>query len=121
MKNRIYYNLHKKCLSVQTKVGSSWRVTDHVSIIYLKNVKFKVSEKGRQRVIHEKRKNVHAFIEGELYLCGYKKLQIISQITYNPYEYETFVNIKTKKPVYSADLVCIVGKKVYIIEEVPVV
>jgi hypothetical protein len=42
------------------------RVIDIVDGALLQNVTFKVSEKGRQRVIREKAKNVHAFVEGSL-------------------------------------------------------
>jgi hypothetical protein len=64
MKVRVYFNLHKKMLSVQEKINGSWKVVDHVEQIWLGNAKFKVSEVGRQRVIKNKRKNVHAYIEG---------------------------------------------------------
>ena len=63
---RVYFNLHKKLLSIQAKVNGSWKVIRHVNEIMLADVKFKVYEKGRQRVLNEKRKNVHAFIVGNL-------------------------------------------------------
>lgn len=62
----------------------------------LYNVKFKVSEAGRQRVIKEKKKNVHAFIEGtwnglpvDFDPC-YESLD--RKISYNPYKGSMFID-----------------------------
>lgn len=67
MKVRVYYNLHRHLWSVQGYVkGRGWRIIGHASELLLDNVVFKVSEKGRQRVIREKRKNVHAYAIGDL-------------------------------------------------------
>ena len=60
--------------------------------VLLSNVTFKVSEAGRQRVIKEGRKNVHAFVVG--YLVGTEgvygidkntKKDLPVKVTYNPY------------------------------------
>ena len=87
-KVRCYYNLHKKCLSVQHMTPKGWRVREHVKEIYLKNVEFKVYEKGRQRVLKERRKNVHAYIIGEEY--GAVKMKGYMQVRYNPYTWDHF-------------------------------
>ena len=110
---RIYYNFHKKLYSVQTKLNGQWRVTAHQSAAFLKNVTFRVSESGRQRVLKEKRKNVHA------YICGtesgsfdyYKKLR---QVNYNPYLFGYFFEKESGDPVYKAPSVLICGKKIII-------
>lgn len=66
MKVKVYFNLHKHCFSVVSleKGDSYGKVVAHVSEIMLSEVKFKVSEAGRQRVLREKRKNVHAYCVG---------------------------------------------------------
>ena len=64
MEIRVYYNLHKRCLSIQEKVNGAWRVARYAEQCIVKNAKFKVSEAGRQRVLKEQRKNVHAAIVG---------------------------------------------------------
>jgi len=56
----VYRNLHKRCFSV--KQGGLVRC--HTEYMCMKDVKFVVSESGRQRVITEKVKNVHAFVKG---------------------------------------------------------
>ena len=89
---RVYFNLHKHLFSVQEKVNKVWKVTRHVNFLVLKDVKFKVSEKGRQRVLREKRKSVHAYVYGEeLTECeidshGYMDLY------YDPYKHGSFVD-----------------------------
>lgn len=56
----VYKNLHKGCFSVR----QGGIVKCHAKSVYLENAKFVVSEKGRQRVIKEQRKNVHAYVKG---------------------------------------------------------
>lgn len=59
---RAYYNLHKKCFSVQDyKTG---KVVEHTNKLYLSNALFVVRKSGNERVKKEGRKNVHAFVNG---------------------------------------------------------
>ena len=88
-KVRVYWNLHKNCFSVK----QNGIVKAHTDWVCLKGVEFKVSQKGRERVLREKRKNVHA------YAVGYIASVIDNdnepgeeyRVTYNPYKNETFV------------------------------
>ncbi len=91
MKKRVYFNLHKRLFSVQEKVNGQWKVIGHTDDITLYNVTFKVSEAGRQRVLREKKKNVHAFVEGTL---SPSPLQCHSPLTirYNPYKSGSFTS-----------------------------
>jgi hypothetical protein len=88
-KVKSYRNLHKKCLSVQTMTKKGWRVTAHVQEITLSDVEFRVSETGRQRVLNEKRKNVHAFVIG---FVSEDKLDYPNRLSYNPYKNTGFSN-----------------------------
>lgn len=88
MRVQVYRNLHKKCYSVRSK--ATGRVIAHVDEINLKKVRFIVQEGGRQRVIREGRKNVHAFIEGEI-LLGIFPVGQLQKIHYNPYKYDSFM------------------------------
>lgn len=109
---RVYFNLHKKMLSVQTKQNGQWKLIGHAEDVYLNNVTFKVSEAGRQRVIKNKRKNVHAFIIGEI-TNGFKSLDLDPFLTvrYNPYEMDKFQC--QNKDISSAKTVIINGRHVY--------
>lgn len=101
MRVQVYRNLHKDCWSVRDK--ATRRVIDHCDEVFLRDCKFVVSEAGRQRVLKEKRKNVHAYIEGELEasvkvgdkadlssrIRGHRTITY-SNIKYNPYKLPYF-------------------------------
>jgi hypothetical protein len=65
-----------------------------------------VSEAGRQRVIREQRKNVHAGVKGELVWTDTDSRQsgtvLGNKVTYNPYKFKTFVDQQTLQPVHHA-------------------
>ena len=62
-----YYNMNKAVWSVTALEGSQkGRVILHASEVALMHCTFKVSEAGRQRVLREKRNNIHAGIVGQL-------------------------------------------------------
>jgi hypothetical protein len=112
-KVRVYFNLHRKQLSVQSKTDKGWRVWLHADKITLEDVEFKVSEAGRQRVLREKKKNVHAFIEGNLVLDGIKKIEPRTLVSYNPYlPIGKFYERKTNKVINRAEFVVIVGRQI---------
>ena len=82
---KVYWNLHRNCYSVQ----QNGLVVCHADQVELKDVTFKVSEKGRQRVLKERRKNVHAFVVGYLdddFADRYWDVKIV----YNPYKYNSY-------------------------------
>ena len=84
-KVRVYRNLNSKCVSV--KQGS--KVKCHATNVVLKDCKFIVSEAGQRRVRNEKKKNVHAFIEGNV-VSARRSLELLDfgwdKVYYNPYE-----------------------------------
>ena len=111
---QVYYNLHKKCLSVRHK----GKVIEHAQEVTLTDARFHVQQAGRERVLKEKRKNVHAYVSGKLketfwFTQAPKYIWTAKQhVTYNPYKYKNFVNKKTLKPVASAGVVHISGKRI---------
>ena len=61
-RERAYYNLHRKCFSVQDyKTGL---VIEHTNKLCFTNAMFVVRESGNKKVKREGRKNVHAFVNG---------------------------------------------------------
>ena len=97
---RVYYNLHKKCFSIQDyKTGL---VTKHASRLFLTNAMFVVRKSGNERVRSEGKKNVHAFVNGIVNdKQDYTKVGVSYKVRYNPYEmdyfhYERIVNNKPK-------------------------
>lgn len=112
MKVFVYYNLHKKMWSVKALEGErKGRVIIHCLNFSLANCTFKVSEAGRQRVLRERRKNVHAGIVGEwrdTIPCDDGDM-----VSYNPYKGPHFFDVLDKGPVYNARIVHGVGKQVF--------
>lgn len=106
----VYFNLHRKCLSVKALEGErKGRVIAHADRVMLSDVTFKVSEAGRQRVIREQRKNVHAGVVGTFITSdithGFMSRieQLLVPIKYNPYKFDTFVKAVSELPVKTAD------------------
>lgn len=104
----VYFNLHRKCLSVKALEGErKGRVIARASSVGLINCTFKVSEAGRQRVIREKRKNVHAGVVGHLFemdneVAADIMSRIADPIKYNPYKFASFVHAVNETPVHKA-------------------
>ena len=94
----IYRNLTKNCWSVKCLLTN--RVILHLDMVCLTNCEFRVSKKGRERVLREKKKYVHAGVYG--YLYGESNAASFVQVGYNPYKNETFVD-KDGNPVHTSD------------------
>lgn len=101
IKVKVYFNLHKKCFSVQR----NGIVIAHTNFVALKNVDFKVSEAGRQRVLRNKKKSVHAFVVGELLDVG---VDSGIEVTYNPYKYDSFVRKSDESNISRAEFAVLV-------------
>jgi len=122
-KVEIYRNLNNNKWSI--RCSKSNLVLAHATQALLYDAEFVVNEKDRQKVINEKRKNVHAFVRG--YLVNwigqtYKDrfvghpiysnhfpsdcdLSNWSEITYNPYCAGYFFDVMTNKPTYNSEYV----------------
>ena len=102
MRVEVYYNLHKNVFSVRHK----GKVIAWGNRVTIENPEYVVREKGRQKVLEEGRKNVHAFVRGTLSDINNFKFGKIQQrlsepreVTYNPYKYDSFVDGSTYQPV----------------------
>lgn len=105
MRVYVYFNLHKKVWSVRALEGArKGRVIAHRTDLELADCTFKVSEPGRQRVLREKRKNVHAGIVGTL-MDSPAPMPLPRRITYCPYRYNSFVDVETLEPQSGAQWV----------------
>jgi hypothetical protein len=113
MRVYVYYNLHKHLFSVRALEGENkGRVVAHVKHISLEDVVFKVSKAGRARVLREQRKNVHAGARGT-WVVGANEPHSLTQVTYNPYLYSTFVQADTLEPVYNASYAYLHDKRIF--------
>jgi hypothetical protein len=104
----IYKNLHLNLFSIRC----GGKVIDHRDEIILEDVRFLVGQKGRERVVREKRKNVHAGVSGfwseewetnpEILMNSYTP----HKVSYNPYKTKTFVLTEDMKtPIKHAHFV----------------
>lgn len=84
----VYKNLHNGLWSIQ----QAGRVVCHTDDICLADVEFRVRRGGRERVLRERKKNVHAFTIG--YLCSpshvYNVTREMVPVSYNPYRGDSF-------------------------------
>lgn len=95
----VYRNLHNGLISIRDV--KTKHVLGHTVFVELQDVTFKVSRKGRERVLRERRKNVHAYIQGR-YTAQTEPITGKKQATYNPYNYNCFVDIKSVEDLTAA-------------------
>lgn len=98
---RVYRNLNKK--GVWYSLVQNRQTVAHTSAVCLGESKFVVNPKIRERVVKNKRKEFHAYIEGMIVssICGTtaKKNDLPAVIKYNPYQHTGFTCVNlVKKP-----------------------
>jgi hypothetical protein len=105
----VYRNLSRRTAEgfpvYSVRDRASGIVVAHVAAITLVEVTFSVSKAGRQRVLRERRKNVHAVIVGRP--SAHVVEGFPDPVRYNPYDAATFVNPETGEPVTAAAVVAV--------------
>ncbi len=100
---RVFKNLKYGCYSIMQRGV----IRASAKQVRLSDVEFRVRESGRQRMLREKRKNVHAFAVGRLvdYVHPGDARELVRMegrdAFYDPYRYASFVDRETKAPVTS--------------------
>jgi hypothetical protein len=109
--SEVYFNLHKHTFSMV----QNGLVVLHSDVIVLEDVTFKVSEAGRQRVLAEGRKNVHAKVYGNFVKAELEQGEGFgwSEAYYNPYKVSTFVDVDTGEPIHEASQVILANKAIF--------
>lgn len=111
----VYYNLHRHLWSIKALEGpNKGRVIGHSEQVCLLDCEFKVSEAGRQRVLRERRKNVHAGVVGRLADAPCPQSGDTTGVTYNPYRYATFVEVGSETPIAAAPRAWLDTRKVFV-------
>ena len=98
---RVFKNLKHDCYSIMQRgvIKASARQ------VRLTGVEFRVREAGRQRMLSERRKNVHAFAVGRLvdyvHPSDSRDMEPMAGrgAFYDPYRYPSFVDRETKAPL----------------------
>jgi hypothetical protein len=99
----VYKNLHMDCWSI--KQGGL--VKAHATELNLWMCDFRVNRKGREKVLREKRKNVHAGVRGYMGESTWDTYpeDLFEEVTYNPYKYKSFVMKDTEASRWFANQV----------------
>ncbi len=85
-------------------------VLGHAENLLLSRCKFIVRQVGRERVLREKKKNVHAWIEGSFGIIHCGDDMIFNDgigVRYNPYTNSEFEMADCGEPIYKANVVWI--------------
>lgn len=115
----VYFNLHSRVWSVKDR--QTGRVGVHAPVVVFSYpAKFVVSEAGRQRVLREKRKNVHAFVRAdapfvsenvELWRDYIDGNGLLIPVSYNPYKGASFYRKDTGAPITEASSVVMLAEE----------
>lgn len=99
-KVQVYFNSDIKQWSIR-----QGKVKVHCEYVCLRDAEFKVSQRGRERVLKNKRKNIHAFITGYIVREPAKIPYNIDQpwdaVSYNPYQNQSFI-LANGSPIHAA-------------------
>ena len=105
----VYKNLHKNIWSIRNR--KTGKVIAHQDEVNVLDAKFVVQPGGRQRVLQEGRKNVHAFVRGTLatyqeVLDDPRTFYLITPhlVRYNPYQADHFFYRNPENRIDKADL-----------------
>jgi len=110
MSVRGYRDLNSKnseLFSIQGKGGPlSGKVIDHSVSVAIDDATFNVRAGGQRRTRVEKRRCVHAFVEGQLTQVKKDNITTLDsdwiEVTYNPFYTDTFIEKSSDRAVYKA-------------------
>lgn len=114
-----FWNLHHEVFSMQSTIIEGEKrktlVVAHCNEIILQNVSFVVRKAGRERVLKERQKNIHAFVKGEFVgeSTGVIDVSGMKQAYYNPFKQDYFSDKETGEKLIGAELVILKDKQVY--------
>ena len=88
---RLYRNLREKCWSIM----QDGLVKAHCDRAWLSNCHFHVNENGRQKVLRQRKKYVHAYVIGHMFgwPIDSREWPEREAITYNPFKGPDFVTL----------------------------
>jgi hypothetical protein len=114
---RVYRNLNNGRMSLQSKQGSSWKVVGHVENCVISSVKFHIGESGRQKVIRERCKNVHAWGQGMLVAEFDERVKAPVALSYNPYTDTTFKQRHTDNAIVQCQYLVVRDNQVFVSQD----
>mgnify|MGYP000002174594 FL=1 len=109
---RCYRNLNTGLMSLTQQIDKSWIVVGHTDNLVIRHPKLYVSQRGRQRVLKDGHKNVHAYAQGVLEDLSLSSLPRLKEIYYCPYSQAYFSWKETGEQIASADLLVVIDNQV---------
>lgn len=112
-KRYYYWNLHRSIWSEMQR----GKVIGHHPTVVLHDCEFRVRQAGRERVLREKKKNVHAFVVSGGYRHYPDAMEVnfdevvMIEIKYNPFRAGFFYDNLWKQEVVSAATVLLTADK----------
>lgn len=87
---KVYRNTNRGCWSI---LGTDNKLLLHADALVLKDCKFTVQPAGRERVVPEGKKNVHAFVTGVIVpiIWHHQFREKLERVIYNPIRYDHFI------------------------------
>jgi hypothetical protein len=108
----VYRNLNRgRLFSIKDK--KTGLVIAHADKFRIENVKCKISEAGRQRVIRERRKNVHGQLLGIFTGECEMNIEELVEVYYDPYTLDSFIDKSTGEKLEYIDFVYFEDGKAY--------
>ena len=101
---KVYWNSTRKIWScIENHRG---RVSSYATTLDLKDCRFRVSQAGRKRVVETGKKNVHAFVMGDVTKHTFPDERVNwVRVRYNPYSMDNFIRTDTGEAVFVASRV----------------
>ena len=112
LETKVHVNLNNGLMSLTQKVGKSYLVVGHTDNLVLEYPRFYVSDAGRNRVIKEQSKNVHAWAIGRLLSPNLTNLPPLQEIFYCPYTQSHFTWKESREAIITADLFVVIDNQV---------
>lgn len=104
----VYRNLHHP--GVVYSIRQRGLVVAHADRFCLSECHFHVSPSGREKVIREKKKYVHAWVLG--YMAGQRGISVGDRVSYNPFTHTSFMC--NNAPITSASRARFTPKGVFV-------
>lgn len=114
----VYRNVNKK--GVTYSIRQNGYVVAHATAVTLLNAEFVVQKAGNKRVKKTGKKNVHAWIRGDLVekLEPSEASNLTQRVVYNPKKNDSFIVKRGKTPIKYAPCVVLNGEGVWIDDSV---
>ena len=103
LRNFVYWNFDDLLFTVQNR--ETGRVRRHAQALTLRDADFEVDHEGRDRMLREGRRTLHAGIRGEIVPEEPENLEGWTRVVYDPRRHEGFVTADEERLVARAELV----------------